>query len=164
MIKYGIVSLYANPLHVGHLDYIEAANQRCNVLVAIVNNDTQVKLKGSKEFMDEDQRVRIVQSLKFLDGAMLSIDDDDSVCETIKDCYNHIKTIHRTLKTGQDFEVIFFNSGDRQPGNENKKEVELCDLLGIRQVFLPLPKVCSSTVLKERLGCDRDTSCKAKHQ
>ena len=47
-----VVSLYANPIHCGHLDYIEAAVKMGNYVIAIVNNDHQVKLKGSQPFMN----------------------------------------------------------------------------------------------------------------
>ena len=55
-----VVSLYANPIHCGHLDYIEAAVKMGNYVIAIVNNDHQVKLKGSQPFMSEEERLRIV--------------------------------------------------------------------------------------------------------
>jgi cytidyltransferase-like protein len=59
-----VVSLYANPIHCGHLDYIEAAVKMGNYVIAIVNNDHQVKLKGSQPFMNQEERLRIVGSIK----------------------------------------------------------------------------------------------------
>ena len=60
-MRIGIISGYFNPIHTGHLDYIEGAKQKCDLLYVIVNNDHQVNIKGSKQFMDEDSRLRIVR-------------------------------------------------------------------------------------------------------
>jgi len=37
--KIGIVSGYFNPIHQGHIEYINAAKDECDYLVVIVNND-----------------------------------------------------------------------------------------------------------------------------
>jgi len=72
----GIVSGYFNPLHGGHLDYIHGAKLNCELLTVIVNSDLQVKLKGSKPFMDENHRKYIIDSLKEVYDTMISIDTD----------------------------------------------------------------------------------------
>ena len=38
-----IISGYFNPLHSGHLDYIESAKEKGDYLIVIVNNDKQKK-------------------------------------------------------------------------------------------------------------------------
>ena len=42
------VSGYFNPLHVGHLEEMEKARKLGDCLVAIVNNDQQVKFKRQR--------------------------------------------------------------------------------------------------------------------
>ena len=55
-----VISGYFNPLHTGHLDYIKAASKLGDKLIAIVNNDHQVELKGSVPFMNDGyDRTRI---------------------------------------------------------------------------------------------------------
>ena len=49
-----------------------------------MNNDLQRSLKGSKEFMLEDERVLIVSNIKVVDKVFLSIDVDRSVIKTIE--------------------------------------------------------------------------------
>ena len=74
-----IVSGYFNPLHKGHIEYINTAKNLAEVLFVIVNNDHQRALKGSKEFQNETERLFIVRNLKAVDYALLSIDSDRTV-------------------------------------------------------------------------------------
>ena len=111
------VSGYFNPLHVGHLEMIEKARSLGDFLVVIVNNDYQVKLKGSFPFMSVKDRIRIVGALKSVDKVFLSIDKDKTVIESLK-------------KIKPD---IFANGGDRKNIND-VPEAEICQQLGIRMV------------------------------
>lgn len=138
-IKIGIVSGYWNPIHSGHIDYIKSARSKCDFLIAIVNNDEQVKLKESIPFMDENHRLTIISNLKSVDNAMIAVDKSLNVCETIK-----------IIRKKFEEDLIFFNSGDRVVGNIDNMEMELCLQLGIGFVILPLPKRYSSNaILKE---------------
>ena len=139
-VHIGIVSGYFNPIHRGHLEYINAAKEECDFLVVIVNNDLQVKLKGSKEFMDEEHRVEIVNNLKATDMGVLSIDNSPSVAETIRFIKGIFPEEYNTF--------TFYNSGDRNPNATNSKEDIMCYQLGIKTKFLDLPKIYSSSELK----------------
>ena len=68
-----IVSGYFNPLHKGHIELFHNAKKKGNALFIIVNNDYQRGLKGSKEFMSENERVLIISELKIVDKVFLSI-------------------------------------------------------------------------------------------
>jgi D-beta-D-heptose 7-phosphate kinase/D-beta-D-heptose 1-phosphate adenosyltransferase len=94
------ISGYFDPLHIGHLEYIELASKLGDHLTVIVNSDYQCKLKKGKSFMPEDDRVRIIQALKPVDSAFLSVDLDSSVCESLS-----------IIKPN-----IFANGGDRKLG------------------------------------------------
>ena len=72
-LKAIIISGYFNPIHKGHLDYINNAKSLADELFVIVNNDLQRELKGSKEFQDENERVIIVSNIKAVDKVILSI-------------------------------------------------------------------------------------------
>ena len=82
-LKAVIVSGYFNPIHKGHIELLKAKN-KADLLFVIVNNDHQRLLKGSKEFMLEDERVLIIRELKVTDYVILSIDTDKTVVNTIR--------------------------------------------------------------------------------
>ena len=105
-MKIAIVSGYFNPLHVGHLDYMESARGLSHKLFAIVNNDYQVSLKGSTPFMNEANRVRIISALKCVDSVYLSRDRDGSVLETLKQILVYNQGSGRNS-------FIFCNGGNR---------------------------------------------------
>jgi rfaE bifunctional protein nucleotidyltransferase chain/domain len=75
---------YFNPLHKGHVEYLEKAKELGDYLVVIVNSDKQRELKRSKEFMHEDERMLIVSALRCVDEVVLSIDEDTTVCNSLR--------------------------------------------------------------------------------
>jgi len=136
-----IVSGYFNPLHVGHIDYFHNAKACGDKLCVIVNNDFQRALKGSKPFMNEEERLCIIDSLRLVDYAMLSIDKDRTVCETI----SFINTY--SYMFGEEPELFFANGGDQT--NEVIPEKEVCEKLGIKLIDGLGDKIQSSSWLLE---------------
>ena len=102
------VSGYFDPIHVGHIEYINNAKKLGDWLVVIVNNNNQCALKKGKYFMDEKDRVLIVKNIKAVDEVFLSIDEDKTVCKSLK-------------KVNPDF---FANGGDRK--NYEIPESKVC--------------------------------------
>src|SRR5438128_600676 len=84
MKKIVITSGYFNPIHVGHINLMREAKKLGDYLVVIVNNDLQVKIKGSVPFMDEKERMEIIKALKYADEVMLSIDNDKTVAKSLE--------------------------------------------------------------------------------
>ena len=123
MKKAVIVSGYFNPLHKGHLELFNKAKKQGDELWVIVNSDLQRKLKGSKEFMNEDERLLIVSSLKMVNFAMVSIDEDRTVSETLRAL--HVKAIAPDPK----YQIAFANGGDQN--NDSIPEARVCQELGI---------------------------------
>jgi len=115
-----IVSGYFNPIHRGHLEYLNLSKKKGDILIVIVNNDHQRKIKGSKEFMKEDERVLIIENIKCVDKVYLSIDKDRTVIETIK-------LIH--LEMANDYNLFFANGGDQN--NSTIAEKDICNTLKI---------------------------------
>lgn len=112
------VSGYFNPLHIGHLNILEAAKKLGDYLIVILNRDKQARLKGSVPFMNEKDRMRIISALKPVDKVVLAKDKD--------------KTVRKTL--GVLKPDIFANGGDRRNA-EDIPEADICQRLGIKMVF-----------------------------
>tara|TARA_Y100000996_G_scaffold391828_1_gene354102 strand:- start:997 stop:1434 length:438 start_codon:yes stop_codon:yes gene_type:complete len=126
-MRVGIISGYFNPLHTGHLDYIEGAKEKCDLLYVIVNSDHQVGLKGSKKFMDEDSRLRIVRALGCVQKAMISIDNDGTVVRSIA-------KIHKEYCDDPFVDGIYFmNGGDRKEGNT--PESDFCEQNNVHLIY-----------------------------
>ena len=115
-----IVSGYFNPLHKGHLELFEKAKAAGDALWVIVNSDLQRELKGSKEFMDENERLVIVSAIKYVDKALISTDQDKTQCATLGFLAD---------KFSDDFELFFANGGDQN--NVSIPEVSVCEEKGI---------------------------------
>jgi len=111
------VSGYFNPLHVGHLEMIEKSKKLGDKLVVIINNDYQVKLKGSVPFMSLADRVKIISALRAVDEVFVSIDRDKTVCKSLAKVRPN----------------IFANGGDRHTLND-VPEYPVCQKLGIIMV------------------------------
>jgi cytidyltransferase-like protein len=130
MVKVAI-SGYFDPIHVGHLELIEKAKALGDELVVIINNDKQAVLKKGKAFMPENERVKIVNSIKGVDEVFLSIDEGKSACKSLE-----------AVKPD-----IFANGGDRHQGEI--PEAEICRNLNIKMVDGLGDKIQSSSKLVE---------------
>ena len=134
--KVVIVSGYFNPIHKGHLEYFNNAKALADELFVIVNNDHQRELKGSKEFQKEDERMIIVSNIKAVDKAVLSIDQDRTVCETIRMIANEY---------GMDYELAFANGGDQN--NDTIPEMPICKEMNVALIDGLGDKIQSSSWL-----------------
>lgn len=113
-----VASGYFNPLHLGHIKYLNAAKWMGGKLAVVVNNDHQVALKGATPFMSEQDRAAIVGSLRFVDYVTIAIDKDRGISKTLE-----------ILRP-----TIFVNGGDVRDESECR-EAETCRKLGIHMVF-----------------------------
>ena len=123
------VSGYFNPLHAGHIEYFEKSKALGDKLIVIVNNDKQSFLKKGSSFMPENERLAIIRSLRIVDFAILSIDEDRTVCKTLESVRPH----------------VFSNGGDQT--NDSIPEGPICEKLGIEMVDGLGDKIQSSSWL-----------------
>lgn len=116
-----IASGYYNPLHIGHINLFREAKEAGDFLVVIVNNDEQVKIKGSVPFMSEQERIEIIRAIKYVDEVFLSIDKDRSVVESLK-----------VVAKAHSGELFFANGGDKHAGNI--PEAKVCEEFNIKMI------------------------------
>ena len=135
-----IVSGYFNPLHKGHLELFEKSKASGDELWVIVNSDFQRELKGSKEFMLEDERLIIVSAIGKVDKALISIDKDKTQCATLADLAN---------KYSDEYELYFANGGDQN--NDSIPEVLVCKEKGIGLIEELGDKIQSSSWLLKKI-------------
>ena len=110
-----IVSGYFNPLHKGHIELFEKAKVVGDELWVIVNSDFQRELKGSKEFMNQNERLKIVSAVGIVDKALVSIDKDITQCATLATISDNFSN---------KYQLYFANGGDQN--NSSIPEGTIC--------------------------------------
>jgi D-beta-D-heptose 7-phosphate kinase/D-beta-D-heptose 1-phosphate adenosyltransferase len=116
MRKIVAVSGGFDPIHVGHVRMILEASEHGDVVV-IANSDAWLKRKKGYAFMPYKERSEVLQSIKGVVSVVEADDEDNTVCETLKQ-----------LKPD-----IFANGGDRKEGTV--PEYDLCEDLNIAMIF-----------------------------
>ena len=134
-----IVSGYFNPLHKGHIELFEKAKTKGDKLWVIINNDVQRELKGSKAFMEEDERIIIVKAIGIVDKALISIDKDKTQYETLR---------FLEKEYGAEYDLFFANGGDQN--NNSIPEATVCKEIGIGLIEGLGRKVQSSSWLLKK--------------
>ncbi len=121
-----ITSGYFNPIHPWHIECLELCKELWDELRVIVNSDKQARDKTGKQevFQDQNFRMRVTSCIKPVDEVVLSVDQDGSVCESIR----HTESLIRQ-KYGRDTKIIFGKWWDRFTGNI--PEVQVCKDLWI---------------------------------
>lgn len=120
--------------HIGHLNILRRARQRCDYLIAGVVSDEMAELaKGRAPVVPTSERLEIVQHIVFVDEAI-------------------IETLPRKLDTWQKhpFDVIF--KGDDWSGTPKGHHLERdFAAVGVEVCYLPYTIHTSSTILREAL-------------
>lgn len=101
-----------DPLHYGHIDYLQKAKSlsfqdgQPGTLWVIVNSDKQCVSKKGYSFMPEAERLKLVRALGCVDAVMIAPDDDDSVCRAIQAINPDVFAIG--LDEGPDYVCFYF--------------------------------------------------------
>ena len=106
-MKVVVVSGGFDPLHSGHIDYLEGAKQLGDKLIVALNSDEWLTRKKGRPFMPFEERARILETMDMVDNVWGFDDKDGSAVEALenaKKAYEHA-------------EIIFCNGGDRTKDN-----------------------------------------------
>jgi cytidyltransferase-like protein len=98
-----------DPVHSGHIAYLEAAKKLGNKLVVGLNSDAWLARKKSRAFMPFSERQRILQSLHMVDIVIGFDDSDDTARDAIAKTRLHYPMSY--------VKIIFANGGDRTQDN-----------------------------------------------
>lgn len=118
MIKVAVSGGF-DPLHIGHVKYIEEAKKLGDYLIVILNSDDWLLRKKGYFFMPADERIYILKALKAVDEVFLLDSERNDVGEAL-----------RFLKPD-----IFAKGGDRCPSEFPIPEVEICKNLNIQIIY-----------------------------
>tara|TARA_B100000035_G_scaffold72540_1_gene59872 strand:- start:2179 stop:2958 length:780 start_codon:yes stop_codon:yes gene_type:complete len=114
-MKISVVSGGFDPLHSGHISYLNSAKKSGNFLIVLLNSDEWLNKKKGKFFLPFKERKLILENLKVVDEVMNFKDDD------LNSCINGLIKIKK--KYPKD-EIIFCNGGDRTQSNIPEMSLE----------------------------------------
>ena len=119
-------------LHVGHLNILRAARERCDYLiVGVATDEALIAMKGRPPVIPHQERMEIVASLRFVDQVVADFSQDKRVAWQA----NH-------------FDVLF--KGDDWLGTPKgeRLEAEMAEV-GARVIYMPYTPSTSSTMLRQ---------------
>ena len=136
-MKIVVVSGGFDPIHSGHIAYLEEAKKLGDKLIVALNSDDWLIKKKGKFFMPFAEREIILKNLKPVNDVISFEDDELGSC---KDALNKTKLKY------PDEEILFCNGGDRN--KENIPEMEVSDVTFHFEVGGEDKKNSSSWILK----------------
>lgn len=134
----GYTSGVYDMFHIGHLNVIKNAKEKCDYLIVGVSTDEVVEHnKNKKPIIPYVERAAIVEAIKYVDQVIPQERYDiEGKIETVK-------------KYG--INVMFVGSDWQGTEKWNKIEEELTKI-GCKVVYLPHTDGISSTMLREKIG------------
>ena len=137
-MKIAVVSGGFDPIHSGHIEYINNARSIADQLVVCLNSDAWLIQKKSKFFLPFKERKIILESMQNV-SMVISFEDDE-----IGSCINGLKKVQSLFPKD---EVIFCNGGDRN--SKNIPEMDLPDVSFEFSIGGDDKKNSSSWILKD---------------
>ena len=106
--KIAVVSGGFDPIHSGHIAYLNAAKSFGDILVVLLNSDDWLTNKKGKFFLPFVERKLILENLEIVD-LVIGFKDDDK-----NSCINGLKDLKKKYPSE---EIYFCNGGDRTKQN-----------------------------------------------
>ena len=127
-----------DPIHSGHINYLNEAKKLGNILIVGLNSDGWLARKKGKHFMNWDERAIIVSNLKSVDYVIPFEDFDGTAKDAIRNVRKQYPTDH----------IIFVNGGDRTKENIPEMDIEDDNIDFIFSVGGDFKQNSSSWILK----------------
>lgn len=126
-------------LHIGHLNILRTARQRCTKLVVgVATDESLIRMKGRAPVVPEVERAELVRNLNFVDEVVADVDQDKRIA-----WYAH------------PFDVLFKGDDWKDTPKGDRLERELAEV-GARVEYLPYTPSTSSTMLRQFLSRELD--------
>ncbi|MDD9205305.1 adenylyltransferase/cytidyltransferase family protein [Georgenia sp. 10Sc9-8] len=120
--------------HIGHLNVLRAARERCDRLVAgVVTDEALTAMKGRAPVIPHVERMEIVLSLRFVDEVVTDVSQDK-----------------RIAWRSHPFDVLFKGTDWQGTPKGYRLEVEMAEV-GAAVQYLPYTDTTSSTMLRQFL-------------
>lgn len=134
-VRIGYASGVYDLFHIGHLNLLRQARDRCDFLIAgVASAEMSQRLKGTTPVVPLTERLEIVRSIRFVDDVVVD---------------EHINKADTWREVG--FNIFF--KGDDWRGTPKGVRLERdMDLVGVQVVYLPYTATTSSTVLRRALS------------
>lgn len=134
-VRIGYASGVYDLFHIGHLNLLRQARDRCDFLIAgVASAEMSQRLKGTTPVVPLTERLEIVRSIRFVDDVVVD---------------EHLNKADAWREVG--FNIFF--KGDDWRGTPKGVRLERdMDLVGVQVVYLPYTATTSSTVLRRALS------------
>jgi len=106
-MKIVIVTGGFDPIHSGHISYLNHADHLGDLLVVGLNSDAWLARKKGQPFMTWHERMTVLDNLHMVDEVIEFNDDDGSSCDAIR----------KVREKYPDADIVFANGGDRTQDN-----------------------------------------------
>ncbi|MCK9471604.1 MAG: adenylyltransferase/cytidyltransferase family protein [Bacilli bacterium] len=132
-VRIGYLSGTFDLFHIGHLNLLRRAKDYCDYLIVGVHSSGAWKNKET--FIPYEDRVSIVQSIKYVDEVIPSYAEDADAWDKLKYNYLFVGSDYKNSERFKRYEEFF-----------KDKDVEI--------VYFPYTKKISSTKLRDDLNSD----------
>ena len=120
--------------HIGHLNILKKASSLCDRLIVGVTVDELVSYKGAKAIIPFEERIAIVQSIRWVDLAVSQVNMDKF------EAWKKLK-----------FDVMFVGDDWYDTERFNKFEEMLAEV-GVKTIYLPRTHGISTSQIKSELN------------
>lgn len=121
--------------HIGHLNILKSAKEHCDVLiVGVTTDEISVQMKNKKPVIPFDERIAIVDSIKYVDKVVAKDTVDNLVA------WNKLKF------------NVYFKGNDWENTKKGRDLEKMFNDVGVSIVYFPYTVTTSSTEIRKVLN------------